>query len=204
MSRIVTEIVVLTLNPSIDLTEPIQEVIAILSRQEGFRLFKWGKWEEDENKIQLFINWTDISFHQKFIESPDYPVLFALLGPIIAAEPAIIHAHFDEATINKILSDPVVELATFYSIRDGFAEAIDKTLSVGAQSPACLSYTRADVVEELSLPEGGEKVKAHYAAISWKSIEERWKATEREDVRQAGRVILGNIGGYEVHHVRFQ
>ncbi|KAL5338123.1 hypothetical protein BJX70DRAFT_399031 [Aspergillus crustosus] len=204
MSRFVTEIGLLTIKPSTNLDEHIDEVIALISRQEGFRQLKWGRWEEDENKIQIFINWDDISFHEKFTQSTDYSALFAVLTPILAAEPVLLHAHFDEESINRILSDPVVELATFFSIGDGFGEAVDKTLSVGAQAPGYLFHTRADVVEELAPPTGGEKGKAHFAAISWNSLEERWKATEREDVREAGGALVAKLGGYEVHHVRFQ
>ncbi|KAL4886287.1 hypothetical protein BJY04DRAFT_213818 [Aspergillus karnatakaensis] len=204
MPRFVTEIGVLPLKPTTDKTSLITKTIEVLSRQDGFRQFKWGVWEEDENKVEFFINWNDITSHQKFTESADYPVLFSFLSPELTAEPYIIHVHFDEEAINKIIASPVVELATFFSIGDGFSEAVDETLRLGAQSPGCLSYTRADVVEELTPPTGGEKGKAHFAAIGWRSIEERWAATEREDVRAAGGVVLGRIGGYEVHHVRFQ
>lgn len=138
------------------------------------------------------------------MQGPAYPGLLATVDGLLATGPAIIHAHFDEEAINKIIDDPVVELATFYGITEGFEEAVDKTLAVGSESEGFLRYTRGDVVEEISPGETEPKGKGHYAAISWTSVQARWNATTRKEVQESGQAVVGKVGGYEVHHVRFQ
>ncbi|KAL2825946.1 hypothetical protein BDW59DRAFT_145648 [Aspergillus cavernicola] len=203
----VTEIVILSFLPNSQLEDPIHSAHTILQRQDGFLRFKWGRWEEDQDKVQLFINWKDITHHQAFIASgAEYTALLATVSAILTQPPEIIHVHFalGHETINKILDDPVVELATFYAVGEGFEEAVDRTLAVGAKSEGCLGYVRGGVVEELEFGDKKEKGKGHFAAISWTSVQARLEATKREDVREAGGVIIGRIGGYEVHHVRFR
>lgn len=71
MSRIVTEIVNLTFNPDTEIDKPIARLIEILSQQEGLRRLKWGRWEEDANKVQImismhcvfFFKWDGIELH---------------------------------------------------------------------------------------------------------------------------------------------
>lgn len=204
MSTPVTEVVVLTVKPDTDVDGPAEGLFSIIARQEGFRRLKWGRWEEDPNKVQLMINWDDISSHIAFTQSgADYQELFAGLSPLIAAPPEIFHLHIDPDTINKILDDPIVELATFFLVGEGFEEAVTNTLAVGTKSGECLGFARGPVVEELAY-EDGPKGKAHYAAISWTSLEARTAATQREDVKESGQLLIGKIGGYEVHHVKFQ
>ncbi|KAL3491290.1 hypothetical protein BJX62DRAFT_205544 [Aspergillus germanicus] len=200
----VTEVVVLTVKPDADVDGPAEGLFSIIARQEGFRRLKWGRWEEDQNKVQLMINWDDISSHIAFTQSgADYQELFAGLTPLIAAAPEIFHLQIDPDTINKILDDPIVELATFFLVGEGFEEAVTNTLAVGTKSEGCLGFARGPVVEELAY-EDGPKGKAHYAAISWTSLEARTATTQREDVKESGQLLIGKIGGYEVHHVKFQ
>jgi quinol monooxygenase YgiN len=221
MSTPVTEVVVLTVKPEVDVDGPAEGLFSIIARQEGFRRLKWGRWEEDPNKVQLMIStppyrncirtslltlpdWDDISSHIAFTQSgADYQELFAGLTPLIAAPPEIFHLQIDPDAINKILDDPIVELATFFLVGEGFEEAVTNTLAVNTKSEGCLGFARGPVVEELAY-EDGPKGKAHYAAISWTSLEARTATTQREDVKESGQLLIGKIGGYEVHHVKFQ
>ncbi|KAL2863340.1 uncharacterized protein BJX67DRAFT_364131, partial [Aspergillus lucknowensis] len=147
----VTEVVILTFHPGTNPEEPVSRLNTIIARQEGFRGLRWGRWEEDANKIQMMINWTDISYHRAFENSgKDYTELFAVLTPILAAEPEVIHLQIDPDAINKVLDGPVSELATFYRIGEGFDGAVSQTLAIGAQSEGCLGYVRGPVVEEIA------------------------------------------------------
>lgn len=56
MSRVVTEIVNITFNPGTEVDKPMARLIEILSQQEGLRRLKWGRWEEDANKVQMMIS----------------------------------------------------------------------------------------------------------------------------------------------------
>ncbi|KAL3462543.1 hypothetical protein BJX64DRAFT_258900 [Aspergillus heterothallicus] len=204
MSTPVTEVVVLTVKPDVDVDGPAEGLFKIIARQEGFRRLKWGRWEEDPNKVQLMINWDDISCHIAFTQSgADYQELFAGLTPLIAAPPEIFHLQIDTDAVDKILDAPIVELATFYLVGEDFEEAVTNTLAVGTKSEGCLGFVRGSVVEELTYGDSG-KGKAHYAAISWTSLEARTATTQRDDVKESGLALIGKIGGYEVHHVKFQ
>ncbi|KAL4991667.1 hypothetical protein BDW68DRAFT_173912 [Aspergillus falconensis] len=204
MSRIVTEIVNIPFIPETDIDSLILKTIPVISKQEGFRRLKWGRWEEDQCKVQMMINWDDISFHQRFINSPDYPDLLGLLEGLLTGPPSIIHVHFDEEAINRIVDCPIVELATFYAIGEGFEETVERSLAVGKESEGCLGYIRGNVVEEIALSEKEAKGKGHYVAISWSSLQARLNATKRDKVKESGLVVASKVGGYEVHHVKFQ
>ncbi|KAL4788489.1 hypothetical protein BJX76DRAFT_315824 [Aspergillus varians] len=204
MSRVVTEIVILTFKPDINTDELLARAIEVISRQPGLRRVKWGRWEEDANKVQMMINWDDISSHHKFAQSTDYPDLLALLDTTLAAPVAIIHVHFDEDAINKVLDDPVVELATLYGVTDGFEEAISRTLAVGSESDGFLRCARGHVVEEIAVSEEAAKGKGHFTAVSWTSLQARWDATKRKEVQESGLLVVEKIAGYEVHHVKFR
>lgn len=56
MSRVVTEIVNLTFNSDTEIDKPMTRLTEILSKQEGLRRIKWGRWEEDANKVQMMIS----------------------------------------------------------------------------------------------------------------------------------------------------
>ncbi|KAL2803185.1 hypothetical protein BJX63DRAFT_412853 [Aspergillus granulosus] len=200
----VTEVAVLTVKPDVDVEGPAEGLFKIIERQKGFRRLKWGRWEEDPNKIQLMINWDDISDHVAFTQSgADYEELFAGLTPLIAAPPEIFHVRVDPDAINKILDYPVIELATFYHTGEGFEEALTNTLAALATSEECLGSVGGPVVEELADGEKG-KGKAHYAAISWTSLEAHTAAMQQQDVKETGSVLKGAISRYEMHHIKFQ
>ncbi|KAL6237593.1 hypothetical protein BDW75DRAFT_75965 [Aspergillus navahoensis] len=204
MSRIVTEVVNIPFTLETDIDSLIPKTIPVISEQEGFRRLRWGRWEENQTKVQMMINWDDISFHQRFIDGPDYPDLMGLLEGLLTGPPSIIHVHFDEETINRIVDCPIVELATFYAIDEGFEETVERSLAVEKESEGCLGYVRGNIVEEVALSEGGLKGKGHCAAISWTSLRARLDATKRDKVKESGLVLASKCGGYEVHHVKFQ
>ncbi|CBF74146.1 predicted protein [Aspergillus nidulans FGSC A4] len=204
MSRIVTEIVNIPFTQETDVDSVIPKTVAVISKQEGFRRLKWGRWEEDQTKVQMMINWDDISFHQKFIDSPHYPDLLGLLEGLVTGPPSIIHVHFDENSINRIVDGPVAELTTFYAIGEGFEETVEELLSVEKESEGCLGYVRGDVVEEIAVSEGEAKGKGHYVATSWTSLQARLDAAKRDKVKDGFSVVASKVGGYEVHDVKFQ
>lgn len=151
-----------------------------------------------------YADWDDISFHQKFIDSPDYPNLLGLLEGLLTGPPSIIHVYFDEDSINRIVDGPIAELATFYAIGEGFEETVEESLGVEKESEGCLGYVRGDVVEEIAVSEGEAKGKGHYVVISWTSLQARLDAAKRDKVKDGFSVVASKVGGYEVHHVKFQ
>lgn len=150
-------------------------------------------------------DWLDISYHDAFQNSgADFEALFTIITPILAGAPQIFHLRIDPDAINKVLDAPIVELVTYYHVGEGFDEAVAQTLAIGTKSEGCLGFVRAPVVEEIGIAQGGVEGKAHYAAISWASLEARTEAMEREEVKASGLLLEGKIGGSEVHHVKFQ
>jgi hypothetical protein len=55
MSRPVTEVVTLNLQPGANAEEAIKGFNTVLSRREGFQSLRWGRWEQDQNKVNLII-----------------------------------------------------------------------------------------------------------------------------------------------------
>jgi hypothetical protein len=56
MSSPVTEVVVFTFLPGVEIQKHIPSLLAIFQRQEGFLKLAWGKWEESEDKVQLLLS----------------------------------------------------------------------------------------------------------------------------------------------------
>ncbi|KAL5340221.1 hypothetical protein BJX70DRAFT_361838 [Aspergillus crustosus] len=205
MSRPVTEIVVLSFHPDINPKETITSLENILAEQEGFRSLRWGHWDEDETKVQLTINWDDISYHRRFEQSgADFEAGDLILRPVITSPPAIFHVYLDQAALNKILDTPVVELATFYSVPADFATRAETFFDLLALN-GCSGIVHADVVEEIALDDEKEESKAYFAALAWSSIEEHIEVVQQEIVQQHTGLIIGEGRGQkiEMHHVRF-
>ncbi|KAL3478422.1 hypothetical protein BJX99DRAFT_256541 [Aspergillus californicus] len=208
MAREVTELVTMTFNPGTDQADTVSRLYAIISRQEGFVWMKWGIWEENPSKVQLVITWTDMSTHEKFAASgAEYAALFEVIAGILTANPFLIHVYFEsgsDSLATLLEESPIVELATFFGIKDGFDEAVEQTLSLGKTIDGCLGYTRGPVVEEIAPAGSEEKGKAHFAVTGWTSLGAHLEARGREDVVESGGKVVGLLGGYEVCHVKFQ
>ncbi|KAL3455571.1 hypothetical protein BJX64DRAFT_272136 [Aspergillus heterothallicus] len=96
MSRPIAEVVTLTLQPGANAEKAIRGLTSILSRREGFQSLKWGRWEQDQNKVNLIIGWDDISYHKAFEQSEtDFAVAGAFLGPVLAGPPFMFHVFLD-------------------------------------------------------------------------------------------------------------
>ncbi|KAL4801619.1 hypothetical protein BDV18DRAFT_164870 [Aspergillus unguis] len=206
MSRVVTEIVQIPFkaDAAIDIDSVVDKLIAKISEQEGFLRVKWGRWDEEPSKVQMMINWMDISYHQAFMAGPAYPGLLSVIEGLLSSAPTIIHVHFDEKTINKVLEGPLLEVITYFAVTEGFEEAVQKAMNAGLQVEGCLGYARGNVVEEIAINETEAKGKAHYAAVSWASEQARAGAFASDEVKESGLGVVKSIGGYEMHHVKFQ
>jgi hypothetical protein len=58
----VTEVVILTLQPGAQIDDHMKAFFRILEKQKGFQGGHWGRWEELEDRIQLFVRKFRFSF----------------------------------------------------------------------------------------------------------------------------------------------
>jgi len=77
MQAPVVEVLTLTLQAGAAADEPMKALFGVLGRQKGYQGGYWGRWEELEDKIQLFIRvYTSISLlasHLRFLSPPRAP-----------------------------------------------------------------------------------------------------------------------------------
>ncbi|KAJ0414566.1 hypothetical protein BJY00DRAFT_318650 [Aspergillus carlsbadensis] len=134
MSRPVTEVVTLPLHPTANAEEPIDGLKTVLSKQEGFRWMKWGRWVQDKDKLQLIINWDDLSYHKKFEQSnTNFATYRAALKSVLAGPIMMYHAYLDPAAVERIFKAPVVEVATFFSVPADYSHEAGEFLPLPPQ-----------------------------------------------------------------------
>ena len=132
----VSEVVVISCHPDSAVSDTLKEMYSILSRQSGFLGGHWGKWIENEDKVQLVngkpppshyqskqisnrsvIEWDDISSLINFHETPDFAALQSLTGTLLASPPEVHQVYFDPplSTVLKPSASSVIEIVTFHS-----------------------------------------------------------------------------------------
>ncbi|KAL3458722.1 hypothetical protein BJX64DRAFT_291875 [Aspergillus heterothallicus] len=191
MSRLINEIVILTLQPGISPEEPINALNTILFRQEGFRCMAWGRWEEESNKAQLLIrtslaytgDWDDLSSLKKFEQS--------------SADL--------EATLRKVLEAPVVEVATSFSGPTDFKAGAGGFLDLVASSVGCVGVVHEEIVEDIVRDAQDTPGKGSFAALGWASGDAHMKAVREGGVQNKVNLIIGvgKAKQLEMHHVEF-
>jgi len=110
---ICNRIVTLNFRPAADPKSPPDGLYPLLDGQPGFEGGWWGKWEEDANKVQVFIRklsytkyhqeaefstdttdveWYKVSSHTEFGKTAEaQKAMGGLLGPILGAAPVMHH-----------------------------------------------------------------------------------------------------------------
>ncbi|KAI5460987.1 hypothetical protein BGZ63DRAFT_464967 [Mariannaea sp. PMI_226] len=206
MPRPVTEVVILPFKPNTSPEEPIKSLKTVLSRQDGFLSMKYGCWEEDNDKIQLIINWKDIAYHKKFEQSgADYDALGAVLGSVLAGPPTMYHVYLDPITRELVFNAPIVEVATFFSVPGDFKDGAKEFLELVGSSKGCTGFVHEDIVEEISRDGSNVKGNAYFAALAWTSIDAHMQAVKEDTIQSKIQLVAGEGKAKEIemHHVRF-
>ncbi|KAL3495047.1 hypothetical protein BJX62DRAFT_233699 [Aspergillus germanicus] len=206
MSPPVTEIVTLSLLPEANAEAAIKGFNTVLSRREGFQSLKWGRWEQDQNKLNLIIGWDDISYHKAFEQSEtDFASAGAFLGPVLAGPPFMFHVYLDPIERERILSAPVVEVATFFSVPDDYSVEGERFLEILGSFKGGLGFLHADVFEEISADGSEQKGKGWFVLLAWESIELHVAAKDSDAVQENYHLIKGEGKTDEIewHYVTF-
>ncbi|KAK9489618.1 hypothetical protein V1508DRAFT_393238 [Lipomyces doorenjongii] len=205
MSSPVTAIVILNLRPGAAIEQSLRDIFEVFSRQEGFQRITWGRWEESAEKVQLFIDWDNIESHRKFEAcGADFQAVGGILKPVLVAPPSMYHVHFSPHPPSEVLSAPIVELVTYYSISATFETDIAKFLSVLEKAVGCVAIAHCGIDEDLAKEDGEPKGKAYLAAIGWSSVDANEKAMTTKEVADAVHLANGEARNVEIRHVKFQ
>ncbi|KAJ0413546.1 hypothetical protein BJY00DRAFT_319700 [Aspergillus carlsbadensis] len=206
MSRPVTQVVTLSLQPEANAEEAIKGLKAVLSRRQGFQSLKWGRWEQDKSKVNLIIGWDDISNHKAFEQSKtDFAAPGGLLGPVLAGPPFMFHVYLDPAEREKILSAPIVEVATFFSVPYNYSIEAEKFLEILGSFKGGLGFLHADVIEEISADGRDPKATAWFVLLAWESIDLHVAAKNSDAIQNNYHLIGGREKGSDIewHYVSF-
>ncbi|KAL2846685.1 hypothetical protein BJY01DRAFT_247116 [Aspergillus pseudoustus] len=204
MSRPVTEVVTLPLHPEANAEGAIRALKAVLSKQDGFRSMKWGRWVQDKDKVQLIISWDDLSYHKKFEQSDaDFATYRAALRPVLTGPPTMYHVYLDPAAVERILKTPVVEVATFYSVPADYSQEAGEFLDLLGSFKGGLGFLHADIVEDISMDGSNVKGRGYFALLAWASIALHVEAKESDAVQNNIHLIKGarKTNDIEWHYV---
>ena len=81
----IREIAILKIDPAKEdaFKKMYTEVVPVLRRQEGYLEDKLLHAIERPEEYILMVSWQSVEFHQKFIESPDYPQMSGPFGDFV-------------------------------------------------------------------------------------------------------------------------
>ncbi|KAI5202802.1 hypothetical protein E4T39_04483 [Aureobasidium subglaciale] len=183
-----------------------QNMIDIISQQEGTESIYFGLQHENPNVAQLFIVWTGLEFHKRFQGRDIYQHMLKSLEPIMDGPPQLLHFKLGSRDhLASALMAPVTELATlylptetssFHSDLGAFAKIL-----IGYSEGFSYSFSIEDV-EHKSLG-AGVKGKACQLAIGWSSISAHL-AFKHTDAFRKGLEYLKDARGSEIHHTTFR
>jgi hypothetical protein len=115
------------------------------------------------------------------------------------------HVYLDPAERERILSAPVVEVATFFSVPDDYSVEGERFLQILGSFKGGLGFLHADVVEEISADGSEQKGKGWVVLLAWESIDLHVAAKDSDAVQQNYHLIKGEGKTDEIewHYVTF-
>ncbi|KAH8602814.1 hypothetical protein B0O99DRAFT_604388 [Bisporella sp. PMI_857] len=211
MAHPVTEIVYLTLKPSIDISVPgpaadiWHQTLSTIAAQDGYRGVIYGTQLENPNILMTFIHWTSIDRHQAFIDSEIYGPFAKNLQGIVTD---IYFHHFRPSSYPPaLLTDaPVIEVVTFYDTEPGFhaaAQEFGRQLQ-GGKVDGYFGNVDGEVVERVRRRSGdGAEGPAVVLLIGWESKEAHLRFRETPLFAEHVGLLRKGNGGVEMVHVKF-
>jgi len=149
----VTEIVALPVS-SLFKEDPSkwQSVLDKIADNKGFQRESYGKTLEDENIVQLFIDWDSYEAHAAFMNDPSYVPFGAEIKPLLSAPLSMIHVPLTPFPPTDAFQGPIVELATFNlksgTVHSEFTTAFKGLHDTCVSRPGCkgaaYGFTRED------------------------------------------------------------
>ncbi|OAL33337.1 hypothetical protein AYO20_07348 [Fonsecaea nubica] len=194
-----TEVVFLPLKEGNDPDgQQLKGTIETILKQGGpLRLYS-GPQVEHPSVHNLFIDWTSIGHHEKFMEWEGYKSF--LDGAVTQCEkpPSLYHVHFEPFPPSAAFSE-VTEFLTIYFPADYSAED-QKTfhenmkkfgVNVTRDWEGCRGAVGGWVAEELEDPKTSEKARAYVELIGWESVDSHMKYRETPSFKDNVPLLRG-------------
>jgi quinol monooxygenase YgiN len=208
-----TEIAVMPLTAGTSIGEPtnpgaavLKDLTTTLRQQDGFQEIHFGTQVESPDTLQLLINWDSRQHHETFMASSAYQPFIKTCATIMSGPANIFHVDFQpSAALNKALSAPVTEIATFYCEAEPGSDWMDNAAKAGdwlqreASGAGYLGVAYGISHEEVEYK--GIKGKAAVIAVGWTSKEAHMAFRESETFRENIGLLRGEAKAIEMHHV---
>ncbi|MCJ1273232.1 hypothetical protein MMC21_001022 [Puttea exsequens] len=125
-----------------------------VSQQDGFQRLYWGREVENDNVLNLFIDWDSYEHHQKFIASPEYAPFGKHLKTIVDGNIIMRHVNFSPHPPSAAVSNtssPVTEIVTCYfeAYDEGYADKIDRLFQAFEKAPGFKTAASGWVIEDI-------------------------------------------------------
>ncbi|KAI0869790.1 hypothetical protein GGS24DRAFT_477757 [Hypoxylon argillaceum] len=215
----VTEVIEFVLK-SADASEPLSDLLkTTLLQQPGCLRVRWGLTHEGKNKARCFIDWDNISQHEKFMAGLSYPALLQKLGTLVhPSSSGFHHVKFSPMPPSVLDNEagksktPVAEvLYLYFQGDDGFTPDMKETATANAEQfvAACVPLPKGCTgetamgwaIEKIDFK--GEMCNALVLVIGWETVEDhmRYRATEGFQKSISGLQRTAGIKGVSVVHV---
>ncbi|KAI4722840.1 hypothetical protein E4T48_00963 [Aureobasidium sp. EXF-10727] len=185
-----------------------QDMLTIISNQDGCQNVYSGLQHESLNTAQLFIVWDTIEHHQKFQNLSIYQQMLERLEPILDGSPQLVHFELkDPSDLASAVSAPVTELATLFLLeqKPSFDESLGSFANILHEHAegfvGCSFSWIMEPVEHESFG-SGVKGRACLLAIGWSSISAHM-AFKETAAFQKGLEYFNDALGSEIHHTIF-
>ncbi|KIW16544.1 hypothetical protein PV08_03732 [Exophiala spinifera] len=172
---------------------PVTEVVTLTLQPEA-------------NADEVISGWDDISYHKAFEQSEtDFAAAGAFLGPVITDPPFMFHVYLDPVERERILSAPIIEVATFFSVPKGYSDEGEKLLRILGSFQGGLGFLHAEIVEDIAVEGINPKGIGWFNFLAWESTAQHVAAKESDAVQGSIHLIRGEgqMGEIERHYVKF-
>lgn len=214
-----TEILVCALKPGSDIgsesneaAQILKEVGTTLKKTDGVQQIQFGMQVEKPDVFQLLVHWDSVDHHKAFMATEEYkPFLNRFLG-IVGGDLSLIHADLEPSgELQKAISAPVTEVATFYFGSDGapegYLEGVEKFKKImeKEKSDGYIAGAIGLTVEDNVKSPAKEDVegKAAVLIIGWESVEKHMQFRETATFKDNIHYLRNGAKDIEMHHVAF-
>ncbi|EXJ66106.1 uncharacterized protein A1O5_10721 [Cladophialophora psammophila CBS 110553] len=194
-----TEVVFLPLKEGNDPQgQKLKATLETILKQGGPLRMYSGAQVEHPNVHNLFIDWTSIGHHEKFIAWEGYKAFLDDAVSICEGPPNLYHVHFEPfpptAAFSEVTEFITIYFPANYSAEDQktFHENMKKFGSIVQRDwEGCRGAAGGWVAEELEDPKTSEKAKVYVELIGWESVDSHMKFRETQSFRDNLHLLRG-------------
>ncbi|MCJ1474078.1 hypothetical protein MMC13_002736 [Lambiella insularis] len=191
-------------------------ILSEIRQQPGAQQIFWGRWVENQDVVQLIINWESVQHHLDFTKSPAYKAFSEKFLSLCDAPPVLYHCHFTphppEKAFMTAFTAPALELFTAYfpaktteEERETWYHGFKKFMEqIVADAEGLIGETHGWVVEEVEHGKDKEKCVAFVCGIGWESVDKHMGHRGTESFKKSAPALrAAPVASLEMHHVKF-